>query len=276
LEELLAEVDRREGRLSELRAKKLTRRIAELHPDMRPIVSLYSECHELFGHKEYGELAAELAVKIIKRARKTGIVLAFDTQSSRAGAIPSELVELVSVNGCFYVKTWRSNDGFLGDGSFQSGIRATELRPGRDIGRSLITGVSDAQFELLKWHYIFSNDDTGEDDATPVIERCMKNLAPGTRVAGGDGASLPVITVRDLLGDLAELMKTRPRAKLAELAVLLKDMDKAHLPYRRLDGVQLGELLDTEGVKWVYPKNVPQLDRAELHKALAERDREIG
>ena len=75
------------------------------------------ECHELFGHAEYGELAAELATKTIKRARKTGITLLFDTQSSRKEAIPPKLVELVSVNACFYVKTWRANDGFLGDGS---------------------------------------------------------------------------------------------------------------------------------------------------------------
>lgn len=272
LHALLDEVGRREGRLAELGAKKLTRRIAEQHPDMRPSVSLFSECHELFGHPEYGELAAELAVKVIKRARKTGIVLAFDTQSSRAAAIPGALVELVSVNVCFYVKTWRSNDGFLGDGSFQGGIRATELRPARDVGRAVVTGISDAQFDLLKWYLIFNDDDTGEDDAKPVIERCMRELAPGTKVSGGDGAPLPAITVRDLLGDLAMLMMTRPRAKLADLAVLLRDMDSAYLPYRRLDGVRLAALLDAEGVRWVNPRNVPQLDAAELAKVLAARE----
>jgi S-DNA-T family DNA segregation ATPase FtsK/SpoIIIE len=36
-----------------------------------------------------------------------------------------------------------------GDGSFAAGIRATELRSDRDRGTSIITGVSDAQFELL-------------------------------------------------------------------------------------------------------------------------------
>ena len=56
---------------------------------------LFSECHELFGHDEYGEMAAELATKTIKRARKTGITLMFDTQSSRKEAIPPKLVELV-------------------------------------------------------------------------------------------------------------------------------------------------------------------------------------
>ena len=110
------------------------------HQDLRPKLALFSECHEMFGHPEYGELAADLAAKTMRRARKTAIWLGFDTQSSRKDAIPPKVVELVSVNGCFYVKSWRSNDGFLGDGSFAAGIRATELRPGRDRGTSLVTG----------------------------------------------------------------------------------------------------------------------------------------
>ena len=171
LHQLYAEVGRREGRLAELGAKKLTRQLAEQHRDMRPIVSLFSECHELFGHKEMGDEASDLATKTAKRARKTGITLLFDTQSSRKEAIPPKLVELVSVNICFAVKSWRSNDGFLGDGSFQAGIRATNLRPGRDRGTSLVTGVSDAQFELLRWHFIEVDDDTGFDAAADVIAR---------------------------------------------------------------------------------------------------------
>ena len=104
---------------------------------------------------------------------RPAITLLFDTQSSRKEAIPPKLVELVSVNACFYVKTWRSNDGFLGDGSFAAGIRATELRPGRDRGTSLITGVSDAQFELLKWYFVEVDDDTGFDAAADVIARAV-------------------------------------------------------------------------------------------------------
>ncbi len=53
------------------------------------VVSLFSECHELFGHPEYGELAGELAVKTAKRARKTAITLGFDTQSSPQGGDPA-------------------------------------------------------------------------------------------------------------------------------------------------------------------------------------------
>jgi S-DNA-T family DNA segregation ATPase FtsK/SpoIIIE len=61
---------------------------------MRPMVVLFSE-----------------AIRTAKRGRKTGVTLGFDTQSSRTDAIPSQLVENVGINGCFSVKTWRSNDG---------------------------------------------------------------------------------------------------------------------------------------------------------------------
>ena len=85
-------------RLADLGAKKVTRQLAKAHRDMRPIVALFSECHELFGHDEYGAVAAELATKTAKRARKTGVTLLFDTQSSRKEAIPPKLVELVSAS----------------------------------------------------------------------------------------------------------------------------------------------------------------------------------
>lgn len=275
LEELYEDVGRREARLAELGAKKLTRQLAAQHPDMRPVVALFSECHELFGHPEHGALAAELATKTIKRARKTGISLWFDTQSSRKEAIPPKLVELVSVNCCFAVKTWRSNDGFLGDGSFAAGIRATELRPGRDRGTSLVTGISDAQFELLKWYFIPVDDDTGYDAAAEVIARCMRSVAPGTPV--GAQLALPMIEARDLLADLWEVTRDDAEpARLADLPARLRSLAPRWGAYRSLNGVQLAALLDAEEVRWTNAKNVPRLDPADLRAALARRGGEVS
>jgi S-DNA-T family DNA segregation ATPase FtsK/SpoIIIE len=267
LQALYEEVGRREGRLAELGAKKVTRALAEAHDDLHPVVALFSECHELFGHDEHGDLAAELATKTAKRARKTAITLLFDTQSSRKEAIPPKLVELVSVNACFYVKTWRSNDGFLGDGSFAAGIRATELRPGRDRGTSLITGVSEAQFELLRWYFVEVDDDTGFDAAAEVIARAVAQAAPGVRA----GAAAPAaIETRDLLGDLDEVL-AHERVRLADLPALLRDLAPAWGPYRTLTGVRLKELLDAEGVRVVTKANVSRLDPADLRHVLAGR-----
>lgn len=270
LHELYAEVARREQRLAELGAKKLTRALAQEHPDLRPSVTLFSECHELFGHPEYGATAADLCVKTAKRARKTGVVLAFDTQSSRKEAIPPRLVELISVNSCFYVKTWRSNDGFLGDGAFQAGIRATDLRPGRDRGTAVTIGISDEQFELLRWYFIVVNDDTGFDAAKDVIARAVRAVDPQTRVDG----SVPVaaIETHDLLEDLDEILKgTTGKVRVADLPGMLRKYARTWVPYQSLTGKQLQDRFDDEGVKWVNTGNVPQLDPADLRTALARR-----
>ncbi len=268
LHELYAEVARREGRLAELGAKKLTRGLAQQHPDLRPIVALFSECHELFGHAAHGAEAADLSVKTIKRARKTGITLGFDTQSARKEAIPPKLVELVSVNVCFYVKTWRSNDGFLGDGSFAAGIRATELRPGRDRGTALVTGVSEAQFELLRWYFVEVDDDTGYDAAAEVIARAAGQVAPGTPVAGG--RPVPATEARDLLGDLDQVLGAE-RAKLRDVVGLLRGLAPAWTRYQNLTAAQLRKDLTAEGVRVVNSSGTPYLDPLDLRWAIAER-----
>jgi S-DNA-T family DNA segregation ATPase FtsK/SpoIIIE len=242
LMDLYNEVGRREQRLAELGAKKLTRSIAEKHPDLRPIVALFSECHELFGHDEYGKDAADYAVQTLRRARKTGITLGFDTQSSRKEAIPPKIVELVTVNACFSVKSWRSNDGFLGDGSFAAGIRATELRPGVDRGRSLITGVSESAFELLKWYFIEVNDDTGYDAAAEIIERAMSIVAPGTKTAG---SSAPEIERRDLLTDIAEVIGSQPKVLTLDVVAGLKKLAPTY--YKKLSQAALSDGLKRAG-----------------------------
>ena len=77
-------------------------------------------------------------------------------------------------------------------------LRTTEL-PGRDRGTSIITGVSDAQFELLKWFFVEVDDDTGYDAAAEVIARTMASISPGMPAAGA--VPVPAIEPRDLLDD---------------------------------------------------------------------------
>lgn len=243
LEELLAEVERREYRLADLGAKKLTRPISQQHDDMRPLLVVFSECHELFGDKENGELAGELAVQVAKRGRKTGLMLGFDTQSSRANAIPSALVENMGVNCCYSVKTWRSNDGFLGDGSFAAGIRATELRFNVDRGTMITTGMTDELFELVRTYFIEVNDDTGWDAATQIIERAMQQIDAMTRVHV-DRPMLAPAMARDLLDDLAAVLGDDPMPA-ADVARMLATAYSDWKPYQqpRLTGKKLVELL---------------------------------
>jgi S-DNA-T family DNA segregation ATPase FtsK/SpoIIIE len=267
LHALYDEVGRREARLATLNAKKVTRPLAEKHPDLRPLISLFSECHELFSDPTYGREAADLAVQTMRRARKTAITLAFDTQSSRADAIPPKIVELVKLNACFAVKSWRSNDGFLGDGSFQAGIRATELRPGKDVGTSIVTGATPERFEIVKWFYIEADDDTGYDAAAEVIERSMANLPNRST----DIAVIPPAESRDLLDDLDTVLGVE-RINVADVPALLRELAPRWAPYRKLTGVMLRKILAEDcGITIPRAHNTWPLDPADVRRRITER-----
>jgi S-DNA-T family DNA segregation ATPase FtsK/SpoIIIE len=225
LQGLYDEVGRREGRLSELGAKKLTRATAEKHSDMHPLLVGFSECHEMFSHAEHGKLAAELAIAVVKRGRKTGVTLVLDTQSSRADAIPSQLVENVGFNGCFAVKTWRSNDGFLGDGSFAAGIRATELRFNVDRGTMIATGASDELFDIVRTYFIKVDDDAGWDQATEIIERALTLHQPVTTPTPTTAMTADEPT--DPLADIAAVLTGHKRLRTQEVLSGLAARDRA-------------------------------------------------
>jgi DNA segregation ATPase FtsK/SpoIIIE, S-DNA-T family len=265
LHELYDEVGRREARLAELGVKVVTRALAEKHPDLRPIVAAFSECHELFGKSKE---AGDVAVDIVKRGRKTGVITVYDTQSSRAAAIPPALVENVAINTCFHVKTWRNNDGFLGDGSFQQGIRATELRFKVDRGTSITTGASEETFELLKWFYIAA-DDTGYDAAAEVIARAMRKVHRAVPVGGASTAVAVEPVRRDLLEDLDEVLGTET-VPSADVPALLRDLAPDWQPYAKLSGVGLREWLERDyGIKVPSTGRKYPLDPITVRSALA-------
>lgn len=271
LRELHAEVSRREERLAELGAKKLTRPISEKHRDMRPLIVAFSECHELFGNKEVGEEAADIADDLIKRGRKTGVTVGFDTQSARKNALPPKIVENIGINGCFAVKSWRNNDGFLGDGSFAAGIRATDLRFNIDRGTMVATGVTDELFEIVRTYYIAVDDDTGWDAAAEVIDRAMAMLAPGTP-AGSDQPAQPHPEQRDLLTDVAAVLGAEPRVKATDVAARLRELAPRHRPYQGIDGTKLAEALDTAGVRVTRKDGYLQVYTERVHTALADQE----
>ena len=272
-------VGRREARLADLGAKKVTRALAERHAAAAAAGGVVLRVpRTVQPPRLYGREAADLAVQTLRRGRKTAITLAFDTQSSRADAIPPRIVELVKINACFAVKAWRSNDGFLGDGSFQAGIRATELRPGKDVGTSIVTGATPERFEIVKWFYIEADDDTGYDAATDVIARALTYLDQRTPIAELGAGPQPA--PRDLLADLVAVLGEE-RVPAADVPARLRDLAPDHAPYRGLTGVKLREILEREyGIKVAstgnrYPVDPHQDPR--LHRpARGRRPRRIG
>ncbi len=133
---------------------------------------------------------------------------------------------------------------------------------------ALITGVSDAQFELLRWYFVEVDDDTGFDAAADVIARAVDGMAPGTQ---GAAPAPPAIEARDLLADLDAVLG-QEKARVADLPALLRDLAPGWTPYRTLTGVQLyGQLMDAE-VRVTKTGNVLRLDPADLRRVLAAQD----
>ena len=131
-----------------------------------------------------------------------------------------------------------------------------------------MTGISDAQFELLKWYFVEVDDDTGYDAAAEVIARAVEAVAPGTPVQ----ASTPeqAIETRDLLADLDEALGEE-RVLLRDLVGMLRDLAPGWSAYKRLTAAQLRTQLKDEGVRTLNTHGAVFLDPADLRRALAER-----
>ncbi|WP_106974661.1 cell division protein FtsK [Streptomyces californicus] len=170
---LRAEVTERGKLLEQLGGDevRLTRALAQRDPRMRPKVVVFDECHELFMHKKYGAEAAELAVKVMKKARKVGITLIWVTVSPTADSIPKDVTRNTSHRVAFAVGDHVANDGLLGTGKHKAGITATNLNPAENVGTALTVGFTKNPFELIRSFYV--RKDSTTDQITPVVKRAL-------------------------------------------------------------------------------------------------------
>lgn len=173
LQDLLDEMERRGRVLGSQpgRPPKVSRKLADKSGlGLHPLVVAIDECHELFQHGSYGKQAEDLAVRLIKRGRKYGVILLLATQSPTKDSIPKEVTRNISCGVAFAVADHIANDGLLGAGRYRAGIRATELRMKTDRGTCVAVGVTDEPWELVRTFYVPS----------------WKTLAtPATRSLGG-------------------------------------------------------------------------------------------
>ncbi|WP_326705370.1 zonular occludens toxin domain-containing protein [Streptomyces cyaneofuscatus] len=193
---------------------RLTRALAQRDPRMRPKVVVFDECHELFMHKKYGEEAAELAVKVMKKARKVGITLIFITVSPTADSIPRDVTRNTSHNVAFAVGDHIANDGLLGTGKHKAGITATTLNPAENVGTAVTVGFTKNPFELIRSYYI--RKDSSTDQITPVVKRALalrEGMAPTPDAPTGEPADHPA-NVLTVLGDRETMRSTEVLAAL--------------------------------------------------------------
>ena len=178
LADLTEEMERRGRTLGAQpgRPPKVSRKLADRAGlGLHPLVLAIDECHELFQHKTYGRHAEELAVRLIKRGRKYGIILLLATQSPTKDSIPKEITRNISCGVAFAVADHIANDGLLGAGRYRAGIRATELRMKTDRGSCVAVGVTDERWELVRTFYVPFED--GIDLVSPVVARALALLA---------------------------------------------------------------------------------------------------
>ncbi|MGW2781059.1 zonular occludens toxin domain-containing protein [Streptomyces populi] len=221
LRQLRDEVSQRGKLLESLggEATKLTRELALKDARMRPRIVVFDECQELFLHKQYGKEAAELAEKVIKKARKCGITLIFVTPSPNADSIPKELTRNTSHNVAFAVGDYIANDGLLGTGKHKAGITATTLIPGEDVGTAVTVGFSRKPFEVVRCHYVARDPEKGIDEVTPVVERAMA-LYEGT-----GPMDAPTFAPVDHLADIAAVLGHEPRMRTQDVLHGLQDLN---------------------------------------------------
>ncbi|MET7619027.1 cell division protein FtsK [Streptomyces sp. NPDC005408] len=172
LRALAGEVSRRGQELERLGTDtKVTREMAERDPSMRPRIVVFDEVHELFGHKEHGKEAKELALKVTKKARKTAIMLLWITPDADAASLPRGISKTVSHRVAFAINDHQGNDAILGTGMHKNGYSATTLVAGEDVGTAMAAGFGKTP-GLIRSYYV--RKEAGIDEVTPVVERAMK------------------------------------------------------------------------------------------------------
>lgn len=270
LRALREEVTRRGKLLERYGAAKVTRKLASTVPGLHPIVIIFDEAHELFEHSAYGAEAADLSVKVVKKARKTGITLIFLTQSPTATSIPKDLTRNCS-NGIAYAVTDHvANDGLLGSGAYRQGIRATELRPGEDRGTAVTTGLTANRFELVNGFYIPFDED--RDEITPIINRAMALLAEHGRAVPTTDTSPDVDeeAAVDHLADIHTVLRGEKRVRTQVVLARLAELNPAD--YEDWTFQDLAAALAAYDIEPAKSQGVKVVRADDVAQALTERN----
>jgi S-DNA-T family DNA segregation ATPase FtsK/SpoIIIE len=275
LADLFAEMERRGKLLATLPGSPpaTSRRLADKPAlGLHPLICVISECHELFGHPTHGEQAEKLAISVIKQGRKFGITLILDTQSPTATSIPKEVTRNTSCGVAFSVADHIANDGLLGSGKYRAGIRATDLRMHTDRGTSVMVGVSDATFELVRGFYVPYSD--GVDMVTPVVTRAMATIAELRRTGptpDTETADDPEAEQVDHLANIHDALRGERRVRTQVVLTRLAELNPAI--YEGWTFSDLSAALADYDIEPVKSGGVKVVRATDVTHALTYRDR---
>lgn len=266
---LVGEVSERGRILEELGGEeaKLTREIAQRDPRMRPRVVVFDEVHELFTHKKHGEEAKELALKVTKKARKTGITLLWITPDADAASLPRGISKTASHRVAFAINDHQGNDAILGTGMHKRGYSATTLVAGEDVGTAMAAGFAKTP-GLIRSHYV--RKEKGTDEISPVVKRALALREQ----AGITDAPAPVVIARaaDPLADIAHVLGGAARMKTREVLQKLTEHDRA--TYVDWTPQRLTAYLAEHDAAPYKTEGAMQVSAARIAEALTVRDEE--
>ncbi|WP_206326973.1 cell division protein FtsK [Streptomyces sp. S3(2020)] len=216
LRALAGEVSRRGQELERIGTDtKVTREMAERDPSMRPRIVVFDEVHELFGHKEHGKEAKELALKVTKKARKTAIMLLWITPDADAASLPRGISKTVSHRVAFAINDHQGNDAILGTGMHKNGYSATTLVAGEDVGTAMAAGFGKTP-GLIRSYYV--RKEAGIDEISPVVERAMV-------LYEGGPADAPAFAPVDHLADIAAVLGYETKMRTQDVLHGLQDLN---------------------------------------------------
>ncbi|MFD0772648.1 FtsK/SpoIIIE domain-containing protein [Streptomonospora algeriensis] len=161
--------------------RKVTRKLAEKYPHLKlhPILAIFDEVHTLFEHTEYGSPAAEVAGRLIRKARAYGIILVVTTQKPDKDSIPKMISDNAILRFCLAITGHIANDLVLGTGMYKRGIRANIFEPAegddpKDSGTGWLSR-SATNARIARAYFI------GQEDAREVGRRALAlRTAAGT------------------------------------------------------------------------------------------------
>lgn len=169
---------------------------ARRHLRLHPILAIFDEAHTLFEHDKYGKEAADVATRLIKKARAYGIIIVFTTQRPDAKSIPRGVSDNAIIRFCLAVTGHLPNDLILGTGAYKRGIRATMFDPRKDAGTGwLARSAMDAQIARAAF--------IKQDEAAEIGRRALAlRTAAGTLTGQAAGQEPAAEDDTDLIDDL--------------------------------------------------------------------------
>lgn len=271
LEELKEEIQKRGQLLIDAEAEEVTWELAHAGIGLHPVFVLLEEAHVVIQHRKFGKSFTQLLPEIVKLDRKRGIHMMISTQAPTKDSMPRDVTRNCTVGIAYAVGDHVANDALLGQGAYRAGHRATELIPGTDRGTALVRGFAgEARSEMVQAYRVSGR--SGDDQVTPIVERALAAMAEQGRAVPGTERGPLAIVSRDLLADLAAVIRSPERILVRDVVGLLRELAPSWGAYRAMTATSLrGDLL-AAGVRTVNASGTHWLDPADLRAAVARRE----